>query len=99
MTECFEVWPTRGFDQYVAEAVDRMSSEARGDFRAAELERFFRKCSVEADLDRYGRLAIPEFLREHARLDESAVIVCGAGDHLEIWRREPGLSVDGPTDR
>jgi MraZ protein len=35
-------------------------------------------------VDKQGRVVIPQFLREQARLDREIVVV-GVSDHLEIW--------------
>ncbi len=40
--------------------------------------------AAEVELDASGRILIPDFLREYAKLDDSAAII-GAGDYLEIW--------------
>ena len=48
--------------------------------------------STEVELDRQGRVAIPGYLREYARL-ESAVLIHGAITHIELW--DPG-GVGGP---
>lgn len=87
MTECIEIWPPESFDRYVAETLDQLRSEARGNMRAVELAKFFRDCSLDVNLDRFGRLVIPTVFRKHAWL-EKAVIVVGAINHLEIWPRK-----------
>ena len=81
MTECVEIWPTRQFDEYAAGWLRQAHSPDR-----EELERFFWAAKDHANIDGYGRLFIPAFLRAHARL-EKWVTVRGAGDHLEIRRR------------
>ena len=41
----------------------------------------------EGELDGQGRMVLPAILRSAADLD-GEVVVCAAGDHLEIWNRE-----------
>lgn len=41
----------------------------------------------EQDLDRQGRVLVPQELREHAGLTERAKVV-GVGDYLEVWSPE-----------
>jgi MraZ protein len=87
MTECVEIWPTMGFDEYVADTLSKIvdtKSRIRSQPRVAH-EKFFRGVSTEVALDKYGRLVIPAFLCEHAQL-EKAVTLVGITDHLEIWR-------------
>jgi MraZ protein len=55
------------------------------------------------NVDEQGRVVIPQFLREQARL-EREVVVLGISDHLEIWpaaewdRQEAGLVESYVTD-
>ncbi|MDQ1368535.1 MAG: MraZ protein putative antitoxin-like, partial [Acidimicrobiaceae bacterium] len=42
--------------------------------------------STEVDIDRQGRLAIPAYLREFARLEvEHPILVNGALNRVELW--------------
>jgi MraZ protein len=41
----------------------------------------------ECDLDRQGRIVVPPLLRNYANLD-TAVIILGNNDRLEIWNRD-----------
>lgn len=62
--------------------------------RGQELARFFLGHSEEAALDAQGRILIPAYMREHAKLDKDVVIV-GAGNCVEIWdrrRHEEGMA-------
>ena len=52
--------------------------------RLTELERFFYGSSHDAELDAAGRIMVPGFLGEHAKLSKEVVVV-GAGDRLELW--------------
>ena len=48
------------------------------------LRRLMFSGAERVDVDRAGRILIPQFLREFARLEDQAVVV-GAGDYFEIW--------------
>jgi MraZ protein len=52
------------------------------------LSRLFFSYAQQLETDRVGRILIPQFLREKAGLESSAV-VAGVGDYFEIW--EPSL--------
>lgn len=39
------------------------------------------------EIDRLGRILIPNFLRKHAQLEDSAMVI-GAGANFEIWSPE-----------
>ncbi len=54
----------------------------------------------EGEIDGQGRVVLQPILREAASLDGD-VVVCAAGDHLQIWNRErfeEGLSDEPFTD-
>jgi MraZ protein len=57
---------------------------------ARSLARMVFGSAVPCDLDRQGRVTIPAFLRQHANLRGSAVIV-GINSRVEIWSREGWL--------
>jgi len=56
-----------------------------------EQERAFKRKffaeATEAELDSAGRILIPQFLREHARLGKN-VLIQGAGKRAEIWDKD-----------
>jgi len=51
---------------------------------ARKFSRFFFGGADEEDLDKQGRVLIPEHLRKYAELDRDVVIV-GVSNRLEIW--------------
>lgn len=54
---------------------------------ARKLKRLIFATADLVEVDKTGRILIPQFLREMAGLDGGAVIV-GSGDHFEIWSPE-----------
>jgi MraZ protein len=60
--------------------LDPLSKEGR------RMQRFFYAGAAEAELDKQGRVGIPNALLEHAKLGRD-VVVAGVHDHLEIWDR------------
>ena len=86
---------TQGFDQnlklqtepvfeLLAEKVNRLSDT---DPKIRKLRRLFFSSAGRVELDRLGRILVPQFLREFAGLEDEAVIV-GVGDSIEIWSPE-----------
>jgi MraZ protein len=86
---------TRGFDnnlmllteanfERISERVNRMNM---AELNARLLKRLIFASAERVEVDKAGRILIPEFLRKAAGLDNEAVVV-GAGDYIEIW--EPG---------
>jgi MraZ protein len=51
---------------------------------ARQLRRLIFSSAVQCDIDRAGRVLIPQFLRESIGLQDNVVIV-GVGEHFEIW--------------
>jgi len=51
---------------------------------ARQLKRLIFSSAERCEIDRAGRMLLPQFLRESAQLDGAAMII-GAGDYFEIW--------------
>lgn len=49
--------------------------------------RFFFSGATECQLDKQGRILIPNNLREHCKLEKDAVII-GVSNRVEIWSKE-----------
>lgn len=83
---------TQGFDRNLMvmtvpafEALShRVNSMSITDSRARLLRRFLFSSVERAEVDKAGRILIPQFLRQFASLD-SEVVVVGGGDYFEIW--------------
>ncbi|MBQ7679535.1 MAG: division/cell wall cluster transcriptional repressor MraZ [Butyrivibrio sp.] len=54
---------------------------------ARKLSRFFLAGASRAEVDKQGRILLPESLLTHAALDKEAVVI-GAGNRVEIWSKE-----------
>ncbi len=52
-----------------------------------EFSRFMLSGAQEVELDKQGRIRVPDFLKEYAELDKKLVWT-GAGDKAEIWSEE-----------
>ncbi len=83
---------TQGFDrnlrlltQAAFEAIfAKLSAMNTTDPVTRELRRLLFANATQVELDRVGRILIPQFLRQVAGLDGEAVIV-GVGESIEIW--------------
>lgn len=83
---------TQGFDRSLmvltAPSFDHISARVNQlsmtDPVARQLKRLLFSSAERCDIDRAGRMLLPLFLRESARLNGAAIIV-GAGDYFEIW--------------
>jgi MraZ protein len=63
----------------------RELSTTNADARA--FVRFFLSGAVEAELDKQGRVVIPNNLREHADIQKE-IYILGVASRLEIWSKE-----------
>jgi MraZ protein len=82
----------QGFDQNLMvlpsstfEAISRRVNQmSMTDPTARLLRRLLFSTADRVDVDRAGRILIPQFLRQAANLDVQVVVV-GSGDYFEIW--------------
>ncbi len=51
------------------------------------LRRALFSSAIDLDIDAQGRVALPQFLRQHAGIGSEA-IVAGANSYFEIWNKE-----------
>jgi MraZ protein len=84
VTQGFErnlmVLTAEAFDQLYAN-VNRMSLT---DPSARDLKRFIFSTAEKVEVDKIGRILLPQYLRILAQL-ENEVILVGVGDYFEIW--------------
>lgn len=66
---------------------ERLSQLPRFDPSVAMIRRLYVSGAVELELDKVGRLLIPQTLRETAGLEREA-LWAGMGKHLELWSKE-----------
>ena len=81
---CVGVWRPEEYESYTRRALAELPPLSP---RLTELERFFYGSSQDAELDAAGRIMVPGFLGEHARLAEG-----GRGRRrrrrLELWDKD-----------
>ena len=77
---CLALWTP---DEFEKQMRGMQESQEQGR-EQRNLARVWASGSAEVDVDRQGRMAIPQHLREFARLDGD-VLVIGAIDRVELW--------------
>jgi MraZ protein len=80
MLECLALYPNDDWAAYEARLVEVDPFRLEGH----ELQRFMISGAVECAPDAQGRILIPPYLREHAKL-EREVTLAGVGARIEIW--------------
>lgn len=77
-----------GFPRSIWERLaEQVSSLSLGQGEARNLRRLIFSGAADVQLDRQGRILIPQNLREYAALGEH-VLIAGLNTHFEIWSRE-----------
>jgi MraZ protein len=77
---CLALWTPGEFERQMAIVLER-SATSKADRNRARL---WASNSLDVEIDRQGRMAIPTHLRNFAGL-VSAVLVHGAIDRIELW--------------
>ena len=80
---CLFMFPIKTW-QAIAQKLEKLpfgQSDTRG------MSRFILAGAVESDVDRAGRILVPDFLKEFAGLN-SRVVLAGVSDRVEIWNEK-----------
>lgn len=77
---CVALWTPGEFERQMAEMLEGSKSDRDGRNRA----RVWAADSLDVEVDKQGRMAIPARLREFAQL-ETDVLIMGAIDRIELW--------------
>ncbi|MBO4336459.1 MAG: division/cell wall cluster transcriptional repressor MraZ [Lachnospiraceae bacterium] len=86
---------TRGFDKCLFVFDQKDWDKFEEDLRslpiskknARDLQRFFIGGAVDAEIDKQGRVLVPQVLRKFANLEKDVVLI-GVGGHIEIWNSD-----------
>ncbi len=83
LDNCLFIYPQDEWAQMEQKlkALPLMKADARA------FTRFFLSGATECELDKQGRVNIPNNLREHASLDGNAVVI-GVSSRVEVWSKE-----------
>ena len=76
---------------------DKVSALPLTDVQAREFRRLLFSGATDADLDKQGRVLLPQYLREYAGLNGN-VIVAGLNTHMEIWALEAWNTIRANID-
>ncbi|HEX3077044.1 MAG TPA: division/cell wall cluster transcriptional repressor MraZ [Lachnospiraceae bacterium] len=79
---CLFVYPNSEWTNFVNEL-----KGLPGNKDARQLQRYFMAGAAQCEVDKQGRILIPQKLREHAGLDKDLVFV-GVLSKIEIWSKE-----------
>jgi MraZ protein len=80
---CVRAYPTNGFEEQAALYMSEPATSRSGRVR----RRAFFSTAYPAELDRAGRVLVPQPLRDYAGLSNH-IVVAGAGEWIEIWNTD-----------
>jgi MraZ protein len=80
---CLDVYPLDAWEQLEA----KLAQLNAFDPQVIEFRRFYVSAAVECELDKQGRILVPNGLRDHAGLSKN-VLWLGHGQKAELWSRE-----------
>lgn len=76
------------YEESFRELVRKMEENTKlSDDRQRKAVSIFLKSAFSVEGDGQGRMILPTKLKEYAKIDKELVI-CGAGDHIDIWAKE-----------
>lgn len=79
---CLFLYPQEEWDRFAADL-----KSLPGSREARQLQRYFMAGAALCDVDKQGRVLIPQKLRDHAGLKKEIVFV-GVMNKIEIWSKE-----------
>ncbi len=80
LDSCLFVYPLKEWQKLT----EKMSDLSLGTAETRSFNRFFLSGAVEAEIDKIGRILVPDFLKDFAQLD-SKVVLAGVHSRIEIW--------------
>lgn len=83
LDNCLFVYPMEEWSllEQKLKSLPLMKSDARA------FTRFFFSGATECELDKQGRINVPNHLREYAKLDKECMVL-GVSNRVEIWSKE-----------
>ena len=76
---------------------ERLSTLPMGSKDARAFMRYFFSGAVECEIDKQGRLTIPQNLREHAKIGKD-VITIGVMSRVEVWSKQEWEGYNGDAN-
>ena len=84
LDRCLTIYPLAQWEKFVEEKLEILPA---GNPQARKLKRHFYSSAAECDVDKQGRLTIPQELKEYAGIEKELITV-GSYKTIEVWSRE-----------
>ncbi len=82
---CLTVYDDEGWEKCLEKMLENLEHETDRSHR--RVNRNLAAGGVDINIDRQGRMLIPSFLRDYAKIDKDVSII-GSVDKIEIWNTE-----------
>ena len=93
LDKCLFVFPMEEWQKLS----DKVSALPLTDGQAREFRRLLFSGAADTELDKQGRVLLPQYLRDYAGLDGN-VIVAGLNTHMEIWATDAWNAIRANLD-
>jgi MraZ protein len=80
---CLHLFPMKAWEEFEA----KIAALPQFEPNVIKLRRLYVSAAVECDVDKQGRVLVPNSLRDHASLQKD-VLWAGMGRMVELWARE-----------
>lgn len=80
---CLFIYSTSEWKKFVA----KLSELSMGSSDSRAFNRFIVGGAVETDIDSSGRILVPDYLKEFAKLGEK-IILAGVSNRVEVWNED-----------
>ena len=91
---CLDIFTPEAWTDYT---IKNIRNRDEKDSMARQLRRFSLGWAKELDIDKQGRINLPQELIDHAKIDKDVVFV-GVGDYIEVWSVEEFEREMGPEN-
>src|SRR6266545_4080071 len=89
---CLHLFPMKAWEEFEA----KIAALPQFEPNVIKLRRLYVSAAVECEVDKHGRVLVPNSLREHAMLQKD-VLWAGMGQMVELWAREKWNEVQAMT--
>ena len=89
---CLHLFPMKAWEEFEA----KIAALPQFEPNVIKLRRLYVSAAVECEVDKQGRVLVPNSLREHATLQKD-VLWAGMGQMVELWAREKWNDVQSMT--
>lgn len=94
LDKCLEIHPMPEWERFM----QKLSKLPSADPKARQLARHFYASAIECEIDKQGRLTIPEELRIYAGITDKHLVTVGSFEKIEVWSRDEWNSKENDTE-